>query len=149
MRVNFSADYWTHWWVNGREVYSTMRHGNNTPPEPKPDLAPSRLAHSFLAPVRRGRNLIVLRLVGGSGYGCRIAMEAAAGQPGNEGHTSATQLTSIYHGPLLLAYDMALNGGYDVWRPGFEVESLRLATPPSTDFSRTTPLRTVRFAERP
>jgi hypothetical protein len=126
VRVNFSADYWTQWWVNGREVYSTMQYGDNGPAATPSGSSPTFLAHSFLAPVRRGRNLIVLRLVGGTGYGCRIVMEAAARQPGNEAASPATQLTSIYRGPMLLAYDLALNGGDDVWRPGFAAENLRL-----------------------
>jgi|GEM_PF-842237 len=124
IRISFDADFWTQWWVNGREVYSTMRQGNGQPCEAATAL--SFLAHSFLAPVRRGRNLIVLRLVGGTGYGCRVILEAATAQPGRENPAPATRLASLYRGPLLLAYDLALNGGDDAWRPGFDAERVRL-----------------------
>jgi DUF1680 family protein len=39
---------------------------------------------------------------------------------------------SIYRGPLLLAYDLALNGGTDGLKPGFDADTLRLE-PATTD----------------
>jgi len=124
VRISFDADYWTQWWVNGHEVYSTMRQGNGGPCEAA--SAVSFLAHSFLSPVRRGRNVVVLRLVGGTGYGCRVILEAEALQPACDSSASAMRLASIYRGPLLLAYDTALNGGDDGWGPGFDADTLRL-----------------------
>jgi len=113
-----AADWWTQWWVNGREVYSTMQ-GNGVH-----SAIPPSCGHSFAAPVRRGRNVVVLRLVGGSG--CQIAVEAAALPATAEDSAAAPRLTSLYRGPLLLAYDSALNGGHDRLRPGFDADTLRL-----------------------
>ncbi len=84
------------------EVYSTLQQGNDVQPLTEPSFA-----HTFETPVRRGRNLVVIRLVSGTGYGCRIAMEtgaAAAGSPPSRLH-----VCSLYRGPLLLAYDLAYN----------------------------------------
>jgi len=122
LAINFSADFWTQWWVNGREVCSTMQpSGNRVHP-----ASPPSCANTFTAPIRRGRNVVVLRLVG-CGLGCIIALEAVAA-PGSAGDAAAMpRLTSLYRGPLLLAYDLALNGGADRLRPGFDADRLRLA----------------------
>jgi uncharacterized protein len=127
IRINFDADYWTQWWVNGQEVYSTMRGGNRAPCEAASAL--SLLPHGFVAPIRRGRNVVVLRLVGGIGYGtsaCRIMMEAAELEPGREESEATMRLSSIYRGPVLLACDAALNDGDGGLRSGLDFDSLTL-----------------------
>jgi len=121
--ISFSADWWTQWWVNGQEVFSTMSGGNGVAHETTPWRA-----HSFMASVRHGRNVIVLRLVGGSSCGCRIAMTAAPARDSD----SPVRMCSLYRGPLLLAYDLALNGGTDGLKPGFDTDTLRLE-PATTD----------------
>ena len=87
--------------------------GNDAHPLTEPFLA-----HSFTAPVHRGRNLVVLRLVGSTGYGCRINMETAVTDA--DFSPSTLQMSSLYRGPLLLAYDMALNDGADCLRWGLD-----------------------------
>ncbi|MBP5231898.1 MAG: LEA type 2 family protein, partial [Planctomycetes bacterium] len=54
-----AADWWMQWFVNGKEVYSTMDRGNGGPQ--------SLLTHRFKVKLRQGRNLVAARVLSGSG----------------------------------------------------------------------------------
>jgi len=54
------ADWWMKWWVNGQVVCDTLATGNNAHP-------PSLLDRSFPVRLRAGRNLIVVKVISGSG----------------------------------------------------------------------------------
>ena len=60
-----SADYWMQWWIDGREVLSTLADGNGTDPTGARPPAPGDFAvrHTF-AP---GKHLIVVRAISGCG----------------------------------------------------------------------------------
>jgi hypothetical protein len=59
--VGFGANWGTIWWLNGEEIYDT-RVGNMGDPM-------ARNAHQFLAPLRAGKNLFVVRVCsGGPGW---------------------------------------------------------------------------------
>ena len=60
-----SADHWMQWWIDGREVLSTLDEGNGTDPTGARPPAPGDFAgrHTF-AP---GKHLIVVRVVSGIG----------------------------------------------------------------------------------
>ncbi len=58
VEIGAAADWWMEWYVNGLRVYSTMDQGN---------LAPQHiLSHVFKAQLKKGRNLLVVRVNSGS-----------------------------------------------------------------------------------
>ena len=58
VEIGAASDWWMEWFVNGTRVYSTMDRGN---------LAPQHvLSHVFKATLKKGRNLIVVRVNSGS-----------------------------------------------------------------------------------
>ena len=118
---SFSADWWAAWWVNGRRVYSTFEHGNQAAADSY------NHAHRFMAPVRRGRNILVVQVAGGLQHGCRVSMAVAgtAAPLAAPAGDDKTYWASLYRGPLLLAYDRALNGGDAARRPGLDGDDLR------------------------
>jgi len=118
IRISFSADWWTKWWVNGHAVYSTFEKGNVFSLDQQPH------AHSFVAPVRKGHNSIALQLAGGNARGCWITIRAI----GLQGMLSPPLIryASLYRGPLLLSYDPAFNGGNAALLPGLDANNLKL-----------------------
>jgi hypothetical protein len=58
IRVGAAADWWMAWYVNGKLVYSTIDSGNGG--------AQAISTHQFNVPVKKGRNLIAVRVQSGS-----------------------------------------------------------------------------------
>lgn len=58
VRVGASADWWMEWFLNGRCVYDTLKHGNGG--------AQTLSAHTFELPLKAGWNLLAVRVLGGS-----------------------------------------------------------------------------------
>lgn len=71
----FGANWGTQWWLNGKSIFNTVR-GN----EGDPGL---RSANQFLAPLRKGKNVFVVKVVsGGPGWSItlgRLAIRGAGG----------------------------------------------------------------------
>ena len=65
MTLGMAADWWMECFVNGNDVYNTLKTGNMSQ-----DFIPQD--HIFNVPVRRGGNLIAVRIRPGSG-GCKFA----------------------------------------------------------------------------
>lgn len=65
MTLGMAADWWMECFVNGKDVYNTLKSGNMSQ-----TFAPQD--HIFNVPVRQGENLIAVRIRPGSG-GCRFA----------------------------------------------------------------------------
>jgi len=59
MQIGCSADYWFEFLVNGKCVYDTLLTGNRVTPTRPAD-------HVFNFPVRKGKNLIVVKVLSGS-----------------------------------------------------------------------------------
>ncbi len=58
IEIGAASDWWMEWFVNGKRVYSTMDRGN---------LAPQHiLSHVFKAQLKKGRNLLAVRVNSGS-----------------------------------------------------------------------------------
>lgn len=58
VEIGAASDWWMEWFVNGKRVYSTMDRGN---------LAPQHiLSHVFKAQLKKGRNLLAVRVNSGS-----------------------------------------------------------------------------------
>lgn len=70
--VHAGADWWMRWWVNGKPVFDTMRHGNRRPL--------LNTAHEFL--IGAGTWLLAVEVVSGNG-GWTFASEATA-QPAED-----------------------------------------------------------------
>lgn len=60
VKLGAGADWWMKWWANGRVVCDTLASGNNLHP-------PGIFDHLFTVPLKAGRNLIAVKVVGGSG----------------------------------------------------------------------------------
>ncbi len=58
VRVGASADWWMAWFVNGKPVFNTLENGNGG--------SQSLLTHQFDLPLKKGRNLIAVRVLAGS-----------------------------------------------------------------------------------
>lgn len=58
IEIGAAADWWMEWFVNGKRVGSTMDTGNNAPQH--------ILSHVFKAQLKKGRNLLVVRVNSGS-----------------------------------------------------------------------------------
>ncbi len=59
MKIGAAADWWMEIYVNGNVVYSTMKNGNGISkyiPE----------AHVFTFPVKKGKNILAVKIIGGS-----------------------------------------------------------------------------------
>ncbi len=57
--VGTSADWWMQCYINGKEVYSTMKHGN--------EATQTIGAHVFNLPLKKGNNLIAVKVLSGLG----------------------------------------------------------------------------------
>lgn len=57
MPIAASSDWWMAWYVNGKQVYSTLKTGNCG--------SPSSLIHQFDLPLKKGRNLIAFQCKSG------------------------------------------------------------------------------------
>jgi hypothetical protein len=66
--VHAGADYWMQWWLDGREVFSTMKTGNR--------FAVLDRAWPFEIDLVAGRHILCVRVVSGAG-GWALASEAA------------------------------------------------------------------------
>lgn len=59
IEIGAAADWWMEWYLNGERIYSTMDRGNQAPY--------SVLEHRFKGMLKRGRNLLAVRVLSGSG----------------------------------------------------------------------------------
>lgn len=57
--VAAGADWWMAWYVNGKLVFDTLVGGNQSTVQPT--------AHEFKMPLRRGKNLVAVKVLSGSG----------------------------------------------------------------------------------
>lgn len=60
MQLGASADWWFDFYINGKQAYSTMKSGGNSSHRFIPG------DHVFNIPVKKGRNLIVVKVLSGS-----------------------------------------------------------------------------------
>ena len=102
---SFSADWWVAFYLNGKEVFSNVGTGGN-----RGTFELRR--NEFRGRLRKGVNTLTLKIFGGSQRGAWITM--GRGKPANErGKGKVGEpvqgYASIYRGPVLLAYDIALN----------------------------------------
>lgn len=73
VRIGCGADYWFEFLVNGKSVYNTLASGNGAEECSNRD-------HVFFFPVKKGRNLIVVRVLSGSNGWKFTCGEIPAGQ---------------------------------------------------------------------
>ncbi|MEK6794375.1 MAG: LamG domain-containing protein, partial [Spirochaetota bacterium] len=59
VRFGAGADWWMQWWVNGKPVFDTLEKGNER-------VDYTVRAYSFKVTLRRGRNIVVARVLSGS-----------------------------------------------------------------------------------
>ncbi len=129
----FSADWWASWWINGRLLFSNFACGGN-------GGTLDSHAHRLTVPVRKGRNLLVLQLGAGSQRGGWVSLGRGPLQSQAAPAPSGPQVltASVYRGPVLMAYDPALNGGNAALSAGLDAahldfepgETLRTWLPP-------------------
>jgi DUF1680 family protein len=100
LMVTFAADWWTAWYVNGQKVFDNHATNGNGG-----DLTIRN--NTFSARLKAGRNLLSVRVSGGSTKGCWLSMGRSLLQSEVEAAPKPefTVLCSIYRGPILLAYD--------------------------------------------
>lgn len=66
VKMGASADWWMTWTVNGKQVYTTLPQGNGS--------AGSPTGHVFDIPLKKGRNIIAVKVLAGSqGWVIQIA----------------------------------------------------------------------------
>ena len=96
VEIGAAADWWMEWFVNGERVYSTMDRGNQAPYKV--------LSHVFRARLRRGRNLVAVKVLSGSA-GWRLVSggpdEVAAARRERKGVRDALRVEVLVDGKLL------------------------------------------------
>jgi DUF1680 family protein len=95
--IAFGADWWAAWFVNGKKVYDSHETGNQAMPYLR--------THLLELPLKKGKNLIAFRVTSGSGGWTMTMGRRALSRPG----LGKLYRTSIYRGPILLAYDPRYN----------------------------------------
>ena len=70
IRIGASADWWMTWYVNGKEVFTTVPNGNGSDQNPA-------TAHCFDLPLHAGRNLLAVSVHAGS-QGFRLSVATPA-----------------------------------------------------------------------
>ncbi|HOK03773.1 MAG TPA: hypothetical protein PLN24_00790 [Victivallales bacterium] len=65
IRVGAAADYWMDWYVNGERVYDTLKNGNGA--------GYYIYSHRFEIPLKKGKNLIAVKVLSGSQGWCLVA----------------------------------------------------------------------------
>lgn len=96
LTVGFGADWWSAWFVNGVKVFDNHTTGGNSGPV-------SERTNRVELPLRKGRNLVALRITSGTaGFWASLGRKLPGGTSSSR---SRAYRTSIYRGPILLAYD--------------------------------------------
>jgi hypothetical protein len=115
VRFGMGADWWTEWAVNGEIVYSTLEKGN---------LADKNvLAHVFPVKLKKGKNLIAVKVLSGSD-GWRLVAggpdEVAAAERARAGAHDSVRVELFVDGKLLAREPAPV----EVLRPVAEAENL-------------------------
>ncbi len=100
LRLAYTADWWTAWYVNGVKVADNTREplGNNSPL--------NKRGNTVLVPLKKGKNLLALVIGGGILRGAWASIGLVGVKPATGPGIYAA---SVYRGPLLLAYDPRYN----------------------------------------
>lgn len=120
LSVSFAADWWTAWYVNGQKVFDNhATHGNGGDLTIRNNTIPVRL--------KAGRNLLSIRVSGGSSKGCWLSMGRSLllSETGPAASREFIMSSSVYRGPILLAYDPRHNAEDPDEFPTLEAVGLR------------------------
>lgn len=124
IEIGASADWWMEWYVNGQRVFSTIDGGNQAPQQ--------ILAHVFTVQLKRGSNLLAVRVLSGSG-GFRMVAggpdELAAARRERAGEPDAVRV-ELRNGTQVLASEPV---PVHVLRPVDALDPVPLAT--ATDWT--------------
>jgi DUF1680 family protein len=105
--VIFSADWWTCWFVNGNKVFDNHTTGGN-------GGAWVDRVNKVDLPLRKGKNLIAVRVTSGSGgWSLNVGCGETSTQIAQRVDQSGVYYPSIYRGPILLTYDPRFNDRED------------------------------------
>jgi DUF1680 family protein len=105
--VFFSADWWTCWFVNGVKFFDNHSIGGNGGP-----LA--ERTNKVDLPLRKGKNLIAVRVTSGSGgWSLNVGISESKTQIAQRLEQEKVYYSSVYRGPILLAYDPRFNDRKD------------------------------------
>jgi uncharacterized protein len=119
LHLVFGADWWATWFVNGVKVFDTHTSGNG-------GLASIERRHPVTLQLRRGKNLIAVRVTSGSaGWLLSVGQIDACSTTARSPHVAA-----VYRGPVLLAYDRRFNETHDSAQPLPTLAADRLAATP-------------------
>ena len=100
--IGAGADWWMAWFVNGQPVYDTLANGNQG--------AASANSRTFAIPLRKGRNLLAVKVLSGSG-GWKLAVagpDALAQVRATQGTMDHIALTLAADGKTLASEKLAL-----------------------------------------
>jgi hypothetical protein len=105
--VIFSADWWTCWFINGVKVFDNHSTGGDGSSFPRQERW-----NKVDLPLRKGKNLIAVRVTSGSaGWSLNVGRGETCAQIARRIEHGG--YSSIYRGPILLAYDPRFNDRED------------------------------------
>ena len=114
--IIFGADWFVCWFVNGVKVYDNHGVGN--------EGASSVRTHRIDLPLKKGINLIGVRITSGAaGWSLTMGKDDLRAEVAKMSDMNRPWRTSIYRGPILLAYDPRFNCDEDI--PVLSAEGLR------------------------